>query len=221
MENKKLNPKIIEFFGPSGAGKTTTARRLAQVLTAEYLEFSSLKEQRYYFWLAIWRRPGRAIYLIIYTIWEGRSAWSLLRHKLFLLSTHLAMTEKAHMRTKQNQIVILDGGLGQYALSLYEHHVTDQELSRYVRRHLGAHVYIMLSAAASRRWQRMKVRGRQPRQKLPINHDTWQEIMEHNTDKLIKVLPRELSQALILSYTTDELTTELLVNNIRAKIQAL
>ena len=210
---------IIEFFGPPGAGKSALARELAKRLNKEYISIAGPGEKWAYFWQFVRHSPGRFLYLSWLTVKESRFSPALLRHKLFLLSQHLAAAEKARVLAR-DETVLLDGGLAQYALSVYEHPLRFEEIEFYARRYIKSEIVVAVVASAEIRRRRMVERRRVPRADLGFDQPAWQALVAANAEQFISFWDRHQSeQQLVLKVDSSALTPELLGEIIQAKIQ--
>ena len=173
---------IIEYFGPSGSGKTTIARELSISTGWKYISVNSRKEKLKYIIIFLSRIPARFLFLFIKTILEGRHSFRLLRHKIHLLGEYIARSEKARIESK-NEKVILDEGLAQYGLSLYEQNISEKDACKYIDKFVNKNnkVEIIISCNETDRIERMKERKRIPRAYMGIDSNRWQKIMTENS----------------------------------------
>jgi hypothetical protein len=180
---------IIEFFGPSGSGKTTIARELSISTGWKYISVNSKKEKLKYIIIFLSRIPARFLFLFIKTILEGRHSFRLLRHKIHLLGEYIARSEKARIESK-NEKVILDEGLTQYGLSLYEHNISEKSVYRYINKfaHRDNKINIVISCGDADRIDRMEKRKRFPRAYIGIENEVWQKIISENTKIFTEIL---------------------------------
>jgi len=121
-------------------------------------------------------------FLFIKTILEGRHSFRLLRHKIHLLGEYIARSEKARIESK-NEKVILDEGLAQYGLSLYEQNISEKDACKYIDKFVNKNnkVEIIISCNETDRIERMKERKRIPRAYMGIDSNRWQKIMTENS----------------------------------------
>jgi len=194
---------IIEFFGPSGAGKTTIAKVLADNTGWEYISINSRKDKLKYVIIFLFRAPMRFLSLFIRTILEGKRSASLLRHKIHLLSEFIARSEKARIKSK-NKKVILDEGLAQYGLSLYEQNISEANAYKYINRFVNKDnkIEVIVSCSEVERTDRMKNRKRIPRAHLNIDVEKWQKVISENARVFINIFMKQ--DALIFDLSKDD-----------------
>ncbi len=210
---------IIEFFGPPGSGKTTIAQQLALRLKKEYIALAGRSEKRLYLWCSLTRSPGRFFWLLIKTLWSGAHSWALWWHKLFLLSEHLAVNEKA-WRLGRRGSVILDGGLTQYLLTLHERSASEVELATYVGRCLDCQVLVIVSAPEPLRSERMRRRGRFPRAGLSEDHQAWQQQLGRQTESLRSFFDaKPVAGLLVLVFDSSLEPAEQIVAKLKGEIE--
>ena len=183
---------IIEFFGPSGVGKSTIAQELSNNTRWEYIAINSRKEKLKYVIISLFRLPVRFLSLFCRTIIEGKYSLALLRHKIHLFTEYVARNEKARIKgIRQN--VILDEGFAQYGLSLYEHNISKKTALRYVNKFILCNcnkIEVIILCNEQDRIKRMENRKRIPRVHLNIDNKTWQRIVSKNFDTFLNVLKR-------------------------------
>ena len=174
---------IIEFFGPSGAGKTTIARELNLNTGWEYIVVNSRKEKFKYNVIFLFHSFIKFFSLFIKTISEGGGSFSLTRHKLHLLSEYIARNEKARIVGRKHN-VILDEGLVQYGLSLYEKNISKLDAKKYIDRFATVQnkIQVVILCNDSERIKRMEKRKRIPRAFLNLDKEEWQKTISNNTN---------------------------------------
>ena len=207
---------IVEFFGPPAVGKTTIARLFAERTGGVIISISSRKEKYYYILRFVFLRPILFLALVWKTKWEGRRSLSLMWHKLFLLSEHISYTEKA-LSYSHDTLVLLDGGLLQYALSLYEHRISKSTAERYLKNFMFSDTVIVLTGDTAVCERRMRERGRMPREHLPINHKKWLFLVNMNTNCFTKIL-QTMEKTHV--YNTVEVNTQTIVTLVSKVIQS-
>jgi|TARA_Y100000310_G_scaffold214702_1_gene215630 hypothetical protein len=188
---------IIELFGQSGSGKSTFGKLLAKEIGAVYVNPKPLTNYNGVISFAL-HSPIKCTILIIRTVWEGKSSWKLFRHKLHLLFRFLDNTEEARHLSKNNT-VILDEGLAQYAISLFEGVVSEKNARRYVKQFVTSDTIVVLNADKKLREKRMKGRGRIPRYHTTIDREGWEESVEENS--------KTIKQALLQFHNVQEYTS--------------
>lgn len=179
---------IIEFFGPSGVGKTTIAQRLSSDTGLEYISIDSRKEKIKYVIIFLFRFPIRFLLLFVLTAFEGKSSHHLVRHKIHLLSEYIARNEKARIKSKKRNVV-LDEGLAQYGLALYERNISDLVARKYINMFGDKSniLNVVISCSDIERIGRMKKRQRIPRAYIEFDKKKWQKIIGKNANVFTKI----------------------------------
>ena len=109
---------------------------------------------------------------------ENRHSGALLRHKARVLHINAMAKEGRALFSRED--VILDEGLFQALLSIYEREITARDIARFSRILKRRKVY-MVHASLSRREERMRARGRAPREFMgEAYQDDWFPTLERN-----------------------------------------
>lgn len=180
---------IIEFFGLSGTGKTIIAREFSRILEIEYINANSFLEKIKYAVFYFFTSPLKTTRLILRTIKESDLSLNLMRHKLFMLLCMIIRNQKA-LEKGRNNTVVLDEGMTEYGLTLFEEEINEDETRKYLQENTAFDILIILSADSDERTKRMNQKMKIPRSDLGIDIKKWQLVQENNEKVFRRVFKR-------------------------------
>ncbi len=169
---------ITEYFGLPGSGKTYLAEQYSRARGARLIETEGYVER--YMWAIIFFciRPRACSLLLREILKENKHNTTLCRHKIRVLYLNtIAKEGKALFSRKES---IIDEGLAQAVLSLYEREACAGELSVFAGLFRGRTV-CLVTAPYAKREERMRARVRFPREFLGEEYrGRWFPVLEKN-----------------------------------------
>jgi len=180
---------IIEFYGLPGSGKTTISRTLAERGGKYvYLHTSPRFETIRLVPLFAFKNPGKALFWFCELFKESMKFHfgTLFRYKLHLLLISIAQYQQAQRNAET--VYLLDEGLFQRILSIYETKKTREDIERYIR-HIPKVDIVVIAENKSTEFYRFKEsphRYESPRLHLGKEYfENWMEVVRYN-DAIIK-----------------------------------
>jgi len=180
---------IIEFFGLSGTGKTVIGRELSRMLKIEYINVDSFFEKIKYALFYFFTSPLKTTRLFFKTINESGLSFNLMRQKLFILFCMAIRNQKA-LGKGGNGVVILDEGMAEYGLTLFEKEINEEEVRKYLQKNTAFDILVILRTDSNERIRRMEQKTKIPRSHLGIDIGKWQLIQENNEKVFRRVFER-------------------------------
>lgn len=193
---------IIEFYGLPGSGKTTIARAIAECAndrSVTYLHTSPRGEIVRYFPVFFARNPVCTFFWLKEIVKECMRFHfrALFRYKLHLFFISVVQYQKAY--SKKNDISLIDEGLYQRILSLYESQMRKQEIERCIQHIPKPDVLVITSNKETEfyRFLRSPHRHESPRLRLGQKYfENWMDIIRKN-DVAVREAVRSLGTPVI------------------------
>jgi hypothetical protein len=177
---------IFEYFGPSGAGKTHASQEQSRAENIPTVSIKGKWEKLFHVLFFALSHPAFFFRMSIKIWLESRQDFAVWSHKYFFL--FLSAIAKENKATYFEN-AILDEGLYQFGLSLYERRVDSSEMDEYVSRlvNFPERILYFVETDASIREERMLGRNRIPRAKFGrVYAHLFQEVLAHNAEVLRK-----------------------------------
>jgi dephospho-CoA kinase len=183
---------IVELIGLSGAGKTSFARAFSEEQHIPIIEVTGRARKVGLILWFIATRPRVFFSILLVLVVENKKSARLRSHKIRnLFFSTVAREQKARMSSRD---CIIDEGLLQFFLSLYERPVNEQDVSRYLARIVDDRKVIILEAEYDVRIKRMKTRGRFPRSFMGEAYQRrWLSLVDKNYDLFKTFVKKQFS----------------------------
>lgn len=182
---------IIEFFGLPGSGKSHIAEKEFGYIEKPYSTI--LDRIRKYSLVALYEtmHPIRSAAFFIAIVRETRDNAPLLMHKLKFLYLNAEAREQAGQFKKEG---VIDEGLVNYLLSLYERKISEKDVNSIVKRIPKKRMVYIINASKSVREKRMLERKRNPRSIFGESYLAEREsVLEHNYEVIKGVIKKNFT----------------------------
>ncbi len=209
---------IIEFFGLSGTGKTIIGRELSRLLEIEYINVDSFFEKIKYALIYFFTSPLKTVWLLFKTIKESGLSLNLMRQKLFILFCMAVRNQKA-LEKGRKIAVILDEGMAEYGLTLFEKEINEEEAKKYFQKNVTADIFVILRTDSDERIKRMGQKTKIPRSDLGIDIRKWQLIQENNEEVFRRVFERYFDDRNFIEINTAGKTVRDSLNEIYSELK--
>ena len=189
---------VIEFFGVPGSGKTTGARYLSSELGIPFVKGGEGKSTSAVM-CAITHPVKTSFFLVVALQQTAHShTWALFRWRI---RTILGTFSILHRATRHGSDTIVDEGLLQRVLSIYEEALTEANASRIVR--LLSPELVVYITDTERQFQRYND-STHPRRRLGDGYmDRWKDIVRQNTGLLYRSLAGNGTPCVVASDSCD------------------
>lgn len=175
---------IVEFFGTPGAGKTTTIKRLSSQHDLYWVQVRSKSSVLVYATLFMCRHPLITIFWVDKLVRHGAG---MFRYKAALFVRSCAITMKAHMVEKRHHLVIIDEGLLQRSLSIWETVFSEQDTHTIFNHIVTADTYVVFTEGDFARFTKTDDAHNSPRFKKGATYlQQWTPMIQSNVLSMIE-----------------------------------
>jgi ubiquinone/menaquinone biosynthesis C-methylase UbiE len=178
--------RLVEFYGLSGAGKTTLAKELTE--KDSIMKSIRLRKRGVGFRHFVFHNPVIFFFwlkeMFYYALFHGDRV--LFRHRLSILLSTFEVFGSA--QRAQKGIVVLEEGLFQRIFSIYEQKRSADDFIPLLKRLPKIDMLVVVDRGDNH-FSRYKLNGDNPRAHLGESYmSTWKEIILHNNESLLRAI---------------------------------
>lgn len=172
---------IVELFGPVGSGKTTIAKQLRDSKGFVLVRINNKAELVLYGLKFYLRHPAAGLAMFTWLIFSCR-----LQSFFHIVVSVLLYRPAVYMKAKQVDLAVIDEGLRQNILSIFDRELTTDEIKKYLNMLPSVDLLVGVSPDEMEIDRRFEQRGKEARRPwLPREAEKkWLGVVRKNFEKM-------------------------------------
>ena len=176
---------VIECVGVAGSGKSMLVSHLEK---QHGVQTVPMYVSRYYSLVFLFRHPLLTLQWMNALVWEchATNTWRLFRFKLSVFSTTVGRMAYARMNYRTSDVVVLDEGMMQRLISLFESTISQEVALKWVRRMMVSDAVILAHLPEGTTERKI---GTCRKRAFSVAYQMqWLEVIDHNAQMLFTAL---------------------------------